>query len=122
MTVKEYFAQADRNRAVADVLAGSGQEGSLQWAVTCVFYAAVHYVNAYLRHFRGESSLPKTHGERDDCVWAQMRSVCHAYRRLKTDSESARYHLAQPNMKNLKAARDKVATIEQFVRRSVPSR
>ena len=121
MTVKDYLAQADRNRAVADVLAGSGQDGSLQWAVTCAFYAALHYVNAYLRHFVGEDGLPANHGQRDDCVSAQMRAVYHPYRTLRTDSELARYHLTQPDQENLAAARARVEKIEQFVRRSVPT-
>ena len=89
--------------------------------MTCVFYAAVHYVNAYLRHFVGEGGLPTTHGQRDDCVSNRMRSVYRPYRKLKSDSEAARYHLIQPDMENLEAARQKVEQIAQFVRGSVPT-
>ena len=118
MNVDTYLAQADRNLSVADALS-SGTPISLQWAVTCVFYAGLHYVNAYL--FHSALPIPSTHPERDQCVMRSMRPVYRAYRRLKTDSENARYALHQPTTAEFETSKQKANEIEQFVRGQLPT-
>lgn len=69
MSVTECLEQARHNRHVADVLS-QGSPVGLQWTVTCIFYAALHYVNAYLLH-HGQRT-PTNHGARDYSVRCHM--------------------------------------------------
>ena len=112
VSVEDYLAQAEHNQKVADTLA-QGASVSLQWAVTCIFYAGLHYVNAYLHYLKGRT--PQTHAERDHYVSKQMRLVYKEYRSLKTMSERARYLLFQPTEKDFEASRRKACVIETFV-------
>ena len=97
-TVEDYLIQADRNAEVAGRLAtrgGTRTPISLQWAVVCVFYAGVHYINAYLKRRTGV--VPKNHGDRETCVGLRMDEPVHdALRDLKTACDDTRYKLADP--------------------------
>ena len=71
----------------------------LDWSVTCLFYAAVHYVNAYLRKFG--IPIPRRHrgdkGEpgRLNIVQSDptLSSIYLEYRHLDDESRDARYEL-----------------------------
>ena len=108
--------QAAHNRHVAEVLSG-GDPVSLQWAVTCVFYAGLHYVNAYLYHV--EQQVPRMHRGRNERIVARMNPVYKAYRWLKTTSERARYELVQPTGTDFRTSCQKVDDIQQFVNKHV---
>lgn len=116
MSVTDYLEQARHNRQVADVLS-QGSPVSLQRAVTCIFYTALHYVNAYLLHH--SQPTPSDHGTREYSVRRHMRAVYPAYRWLKTESERARYCLVRPTERVFERSRQKVGEIEQFVNRHV---
>ena len=58
------------------------------WLVTGKFYAAVHYVEAYLAT-RGEHS--RDHRARDSKVKRLLPAIKHDYRSLKDESINARY-------------------------------
>ena len=118
MNVEKCLAQAEHNRSVANALS-SATPISLQWAVTCVFYAGLYYVNAYLSHFA--LPTPLTHPERDQCVMRSMRPVYRAYKGLKVESERARYTLHQPTTAEFEISKRKVNEIEQFVRERLPT-
>ncbi len=116
MSVTEYLEQANHNRHVADVLS-QGSPVSLQWAVTCIFYTALHYVNAYLLH--KVQPTPADHGAREYNVRCHMRAVYPAYRWLKTESERARYCLVRPTEQVFQRSLQKVSEIERFVHERV---
>ncbi len=59
------------------------------WVVTGMFYAALHYVEAYLA-LLGEQ--PEDHRARDSHVKRHMPEIGKDYRRLKDDSINARYY------------------------------
>lgn len=60
-----YFQTAERNRdlAKAHIFTASTQD----WAVVIAFYAALHFVHAYLYEKEGQKD-PKSHHEREWCV------------------------------------------------------
>jgi hypothetical protein len=62
------------------------------WAVTALFYSALHYVDAYLAQ-EGYAD-PGDHDVRDDLMkrFATTRAIWQHYRRLKSFSRSARYY------------------------------
>ena len=92
---QQHLVRARRNRDVADALAGAAAQGiisppALEWAVVAAFYAAVHYVNAYLwEKLRAE---PRDHRERTNMVARvhALRAAFKAYRNLQDLAFQAR--------------------------------
>jgi hypothetical protein len=108
-----FLEQAGHNRRVADALLQGKPPISRQWAVTCLFYAALHYVNAHVSS-HGQP-VPADHGARDLGVSRFMRSVYPAYRWLRTRSEAARYGMRHPGEQELEESRRRADAIESFV-------
>ena len=111
-----YLDQAQHNREVAETLSKGDSPISRQWAVTCLFYAALHYVNAHL----GERPLPDNHSDRDNYVRANMHLIHDEYRWLKTRSEDARYRVKNPPKHVVSKAFSKADAILKFVQGSSP--
>ncbi|HZQ98146.1 MAG TPA: hypothetical protein VFC93_04930 [Chloroflexota bacterium] len=86
----EHLEQARRNRAFAErILREWGDdETAIQWAVTAVFCAAVHYVDAYLAEF---NQHPKSHEQRTYLLQTAPDDFYVAYRSLYDASRQARY-------------------------------
>ena len=101
-TPTQYIQQASRNTELA-VFLRAEKVSYLDWAVTCLFYAAVHYVNAHLAH--GDKAIPKRHTTqgkligRSNIVEAdpELRTIYSAYRHLDDESRDARYELKGPS-------------------------
>lgn len=66
----------------------------LDWAVTGIFYAALHYIESLLAI---QNVHPSTHTSRDHVFQKQqnLKPIYNQYRILKTRSENARYDLQQ---------------------------
>lgn len=115
--VEDYLSHADRNLEVAGRLAaapGVSSPISLQWAVVCVFYAAVHYVNAYLESRTGH--VPDNHGDRETRISMDMdEPVDEAYRDLKTVCDNARYRLIDPTGTEYQEALTDLNVVRSFV-------
>ena len=83
----EHMAQAHRNRTLAERLA---DDGDFEWAVTALFYAALHLIQAYAI---AEGFDIGTHAERGR--WMRNTTALHAilgpYRVLRSRSQDARY-------------------------------
>lgn len=64
----------------------------LDWAVTGLFYSALHYIDAYLAI---KNYHPSKHEFRTPLVGreAKLRIIFRDYRRLKDESEAARYRV-----------------------------
>lgn len=83
----EHIAKAERNEKFADTVSKTAY---LDWAVTIIFYAALHYVDAIL----AVSAIhPDNHTQRDDAIGtnATLLTVRSEYRILETLSQNARY-------------------------------
>ena len=90
-TKEEHLIQAERNEKLAATLAHTQYT---EWTVTVLFYAAVHYIEAFLavRQIHCDQ-----HSERNEYVRKipQLRTIGREYLRLRTISRQARYY-AQP--------------------------
>ena len=104
LTAADYVQQAAHNLELATYLR-KNRSDCLDWAATCLFYAAVHYVNAYLRksniqiprRHRG-SEKAKTEGRLNIIQQDQtLRHVYINYRHLDDESRDARYELKKPS-------------------------
>ena len=111
-----YLEQAQHNREVAEALSDGDSPTSRQWAVTCLFYAAVHYVNAHV----GNRPVPDNHTDRDSYVRGNMQLIHNDYRWLRTKSQDARYRLQNPPKTVVDKALLKADKIQQFVQRPCP--
>ena len=62
------------------------------WAVTGIFYSALHYVEAYFAN-QAPPVHPATHQMRDNYVYVdkQLRPIYVDYRQLEDESRDARY-------------------------------
>lgn len=92
--------QAAKNLELARFLRREQPE-YLDWATTCLFYAAIHYVNAFLTH--EHSDIPRRHNSdagdgRTNIVQqhAMLRQIYIDYRHLDDKSRDARYELRMP--------------------------
>jgi hypothetical protein len=100
----DYVQQAAHNVELADYLR-KNRTDCLDWAVTCLFYAAVHYVNAYLR--KSNLAIPRRHRGSDrnktegrlNIVQQDptLRFIYINYRHLDDESRDARYELRKPS-------------------------
>jgi hypothetical protein len=101
-TLEEYLAQAAHNAELARFLRKEKPE-YLDWAATCLFYSAVHYVNAYLT--KCGQNIPRRHVGTDQGAVGRtnivqqdrtLREIYPDYRDLDDDSRDARYELKHP--------------------------
>ena len=84
------------------------------WAVTGVFYAALHYVEAYLATKRIHSPshpVRDSHINRDSV----LRAIYPDYRDLKDESRTARYDVIQFRSNDLARMQQLLATIKTAI-------
>ena len=89
------MARAEANARFSSLQVANGQ--FLDWAVTALFFSALHYVDAYLATLGSVGVHPRTHAIRTSLVAkdAVLSSVRVEYEHLKTRSQDARYDLAR---------------------------
>lgn len=89
---KDHLDWAERNEQFAKSLDLSDCV-SVNWAITAVFYAALHYVDAF---FAARSDKPFFHTQRGSKIrdTPELALIWSDYRRLKDISREARYNLA----------------------------
>ncbi len=88
-STEEHLAKARHNEAFVSSLAGSAFQ---DWRATGAFYAAVHYVDAFLAT---QGIHPLDHRARDSYVGLNQHllPIYAPYRLLKRESEAARYRM-----------------------------
>jgi hypothetical protein len=120
-TVSEYVEQAEHNTAFSQYIRDNRREW-MDWSATCLFYAAVHFVNAYCRKFgipiprrhRGDGGGPG----RTDIVQSdpQLCAIYPEYRHLDDESRDARYELKKISEADYdKFLRPKLEKISDFI-------
>jgi len=87
----EYLAQARHNEAFAQTLLSAAPVCYADWVVTGAFYAALHYVNHWLKRTIG--TAPKDHERRSSALnrLARTRSVAGEYETLRSKCYECRY-------------------------------
>ena len=86
LTTQDHLALAVRNEQFAEALSALSQRFP-EWEVTAVFYAALHYVSAFLTT---QGHDPENHGHRNDLV-SRLTDIGEDYRNLYSFSRDARY-------------------------------
>lgn len=83
----EHISKAERNEKFAGTVSKTAY---LDWAVTILFYAALHYVDAILAI---SGIHPDSHTQRGDAIGtnATLLRIRGEYRILETLSQNARY-------------------------------
>ena len=86
----EHIAQAEKNERLYDNLVGTEFN---DWAVVSLFYAALHYVDAYFVQRVGTS--PSNHSARNKLVsmTRELVGIERRYRELYARSLDARYNI-----------------------------
>ena len=99
----DHLTRAKQNEILASKL-NADIGVSVDWAVTMIFYAALHYVDAFLA---GKNLHPLNHKQRDEEIEknGSLSSIYPDYRRLKDFSRAARYDI--PNF-----SKDKIAVAQ----------
>lgn len=96
LRTRQYLTTAERNQGFAIEIAGdySGVPPSHEWAVVVAFYAAVHYINAFL--WEVARVEPEHHEDRAFLMsrWTELSTAIPAYRRMLAVSFQARYRPA----------------------------
>ena len=87
-TTDEFLAQAGRNERCVAALSGLAERFT-EWEVTALFYAILHYVNAFLK---SQDLEPKTHYARGRLV-QRHTEAWDEYHLLYVNSIVARYGL-----------------------------
>lgn len=88
-TKDEHIDQALRNEALADRLDAT-LNPTQEWRVTLFFYAALHWIEAYLSEM---GITAKSHQDRINKILriSELGPIRYNYGRLKIESENARY-------------------------------
>lgn len=115
MPVKEqHLLKAERNATFAQFLAEKTKY--IDWAVTMLFYSALHYFDAVLA-VSGEH--PKNHQERHDAIDVNdtLKQVYREYRVLETASWNSRYFTMPIEAADWQAVKPKFDTLRSHVRK-----
>jgi hypothetical protein len=98
-SVEKYLEQAAHNSGFAQRIRNEVPD-FMDWSATCLFYSAVHYVNAYL--VKNEVPIPRRHRGvdaknpgRTNIVQTDpdLSQIYADYRHLDDESRDARYEL-----------------------------
>jgi hypothetical protein len=82
----------------------------MNWAITALFYAAVHYVDAY---FVARTNRPIIHSQRRRQIHdsVHLKGIEGDYRMLQVMSEEARYEMAAYGERDFMEARELLQAI-----------
>jgi uncharacterized protein (UPF0332 family) len=111
-TKPEHISKAERNEKFAETVSKTAY---LDWAVTIIFYAALHYVDAIL----AVSGIhPDNHTQRDAAIGTNetLRIVRPEYRLLETVSQNARYRAMKIEAADLAEAQKNFTTLRAHLR------
>ena len=119
-TPDDHLGQARRNLALAEYLLRehAADPTYVQWAVTAIFYCAVHCMQA---HVMQQGQRPRTHEARGRLIanpaYGVPLDVQTAYELLSQRSRAARYDLAtfDPTIVQQRLVRHYLARITSFV-------
>jgi hypothetical protein len=114
----EHLTQAQANEAFFESL-GADRAQSPDWAVTALFYSALHYAQAgfvYLLNNRA----PMNHQDRKGAIRTRFRPIAKDYEKLYDASRRARYDCIPPTRQQLQEAQKLVAAIAAEIAKTAP--
>jgi hypothetical protein len=114
----DHFQQAQSNEGFYEAL-GADSSTTPEWAMTVLFYSALHYVQAALIHLQS-GSAPTDHDKRRGAVRTQFRSIAGKYEALYNASIRARYECARPKPAQLASAQQELRAIATEIAKTAP--
>ena len=111
----EHLRRAQENESLAVGLLGEADKPyCTDWAITLLFYSAVHWVDGYLAQ---KNQRPTSHLHRDTIIETNgsLTAIYRDYRRLKDMSEEARYNIACYGKKQWDIAHTKLKAIKNHI-------
>lgn len=111
---QEHIARARDNEKLAytlDLETGLG----VDWAITMLFYSALHYIDAYLANAGG--GIPWNHDLRDKAIKdnGSLSDLWQTYRDLKNLSQNGRYDIASYHKSKLQKAQEKLDIVKKHL-------
>ena len=116
---KEHIQQAKHNEALEEYLRGTTY---FDWRATCLFYAALHYVQAYFVDQSPAQHFTK-HSDRDTAIEndTHIGGIWNDYRSLKDWSQKARYSGKKPTDDEFKNDISKsLVVVKKGINRYIP--
>jgi hypothetical protein len=116
---KGHVLQAKHNESIAEYLLGTSYP---DWRSTCLFYAALHYVQAYFVSRHPPQHFTK-HSNRDTAIESDnhIGGIWSDYRSLKDWSQKARYDGRKPTDNDFKTDINKsLAAVKKEINRYTP--
>lgn len=128
-TRQEHVAKAVHNESFVQTLSLTTTP-FLDWAVTGMFYAAVHYVDAYLAtkniHPKRHRAVPTQPGQqsnagpgRSDYVYWHLKRIYQDYRYLDDQSREARYEPKRFAPQDIQACSDSLTAVRQHLQQYI---
>src|SRR5438876_11165739 len=94
-SIPPHLAQARHNFRLYQKLRDEGE--FLDWAVTALFYTALHLIQACLIDISADAfDYPRSHEQRDAFIRRKLNDIWIPYHFLQNQSTRARYHPDQP--------------------------
>ena len=109
-SVTQHLSWAENNEGLVEIFRTT-DSFEINWAIPVVFYAAVHYVDAYLVRFR-QRQHDHFGREREVQIDPYLSTIWKDYRRLKNLSRAARYECAPYFLKELNESKLRLASIK----------
>lgn len=106
--------QAEHNQRVSAHLQAAGDE-YLDWAVTAMFYSAMHMIDQVLAH--SGNVHPRSHQQRRSAIGqqSQLAPIYRDYRELEWQSQRSRYECATFTVTEVQDLIVRLERIEQLV-------
>jgi hypothetical protein len=115
-TSRDHWEQARGNEGFYEEI-GADRSSTPEWAMTALFYAALHYAQAAFV-FLGVS--PSDHTERKRALRTTFRSVAPVYEALEDASRRARYECDKPQPGELQKAQKSLRDIAGEIAKTAP--
>jgi hypothetical protein len=113
---KDHWEQARGNESFYEEI-GADRSGTPDWAITVLFYAALHYAKAAFAH---QGITLGSHAELKTTMRNRFRSVAPVYESLEDASRRARYDCVRPQRDELQRAKQHLSDISDEIAKSVP--
>lgn len=114
----DHYSQAQTNEGFYEAL-GADSSTTPEWAMTALFYAALHYAQAAFVYLQ-PASAPSDHKERRGAIRTQFRAIARDYETLYDESRKARYECMPPGRQQLRAAQALLREISSEIAKVAP--
>ncbi len=112
---EEHIAKAEGNEGVADGIQPTSS-ARIEWKLIIMFYAAMHYVEAYLAKEANEHLRSHTTRDKWMVKEANLNKIADSYNHLKFYGYNARYEVSDFNAKDVSHAEDYLAHIRTEIK------